>query len=352
LTCFAQYPACYPSAVDNIDLCLDGYITLPTNCSCGSPGAVPPTGSTCYSEQPLTCSSSSTCANIKTSGPCIQNGDCGDPTTGFFNSYVYSCQNISVSGVYSLQCAMTLGTQAAGDSCTTSLNCADSIPCTGGICQGTSPGGTCTSSASCAFGNFCDITNQCTPQVAPGGACPTLDACTYGYICGYSGSPTSGKCISLQSVPGGGNCVQTEECQNGFYCNSATGVCTAPPPSFVTCTSTAGCIGIPGSECQCNADGTATCNIGPNFVQPTCNNQFNNLMKCAYQNQCFDDFGGGTCTTAHCLNQLNCYSACAAPILSTGPSECTLYPTFQCTSEALSLHSLLFLFATLFVMQF
>jgi len=345
LACLAQSSQCYFTAAVDVEICLQGGV-VPTNCSCGSAGTPPMTENVCYSGEPITCSSNNLCVAQRTSGACTSDNDCGDPNSGLltFSTYFYTCQNISGS----LQCAKVPNTQAAGDSCTTSTDCVDNLPCTNGICKGQTVGGFCSSSASCSYGFFCDA-NQCTPDIAPGAICPTADACPFGYVCGYSpsGNPI---CARQNAVPGGGYCFQDAECQFGFYCSPVTGVCTAPPSNFVPCNVDTDCAGLPGAFCGCNADGTKTCSITPYAGNvAACQTQFNNALNCLNQYQCFSAFGSGTCGSNHCKNQLNCYYSCLYGKISTGPNECLKIPTFPCSVSSTISVSAILLFVALSV---
>jgi len=311
IKCFSNYPQCWASSFENIEICLAFGAppgSLIGNCSCLNPGQAPASINTCLSD--LYCPSSTNVCTVKeTSGTCLFGTECGDSTYHPLTPGSYSCINS--------QCVVTPNTQAANDGCTSSNNCVDGIPCTGGVCIGSLTGAVCTSDFSCAYNYYCNPNSgTCAPAQPLGTPCTASDQCLDDSICGYA-SLTLGKCVPIFSVPAGNPCFSTDECQYGLYCD---GACTPVPTSYQPCKNNTDCSKIIGSVCACNLDGTRTCDIGPlNANVGACNTQYETLENCVKQFGCKDVIGANTCGANHCENQLSCYLKCINSNYPTTP---------------------------------
>jgi len=323
INCLNAYPACYaytPYAVTNCQ--------VNTNCIC--PAAVAPTSvSYCLSDSYC---NAGFCTGLQSSGPCTPNqGVCGDSVNVEFG-IAYSCQNISGS----FQCAKTPHVMSAGDSCATSNDCVDSIPCIGGLCVGTAVGGTCTSSYSCAFGLWCN-NGMCAAQTALGGTCNASNSlqCYGTGVCGFNSV-----CVAANSVPVGGNCIVNQECTYNSFCATSK-TCVAIPATPMACLNSTDCANsVYGGACGCdpyNANPVCFFSL-PSINLAPCATLINTGNTCVLNGQCKPVLGGltGTCTYNKCSNQVNCAELCVVnnnqPFFGT--AACLKFPPFICKAGA------------------
>jgi len=304
------------------------------NCStqCAYPNAIP-NYKVCTIGAGLGCSAAGVCQPYHTSGPCTgaADGTCGDPTINAFDveEDIYACLN--TTNGYQCGAVFTL-LGAAGDSCVLPTDCADSIPCNGGICQGTANGGNCNFDASCVFGSYCSK-GMCAAFIPTGGNCAANpNGCNIiTDVCGFGGF-----CVTALTVPSGGNCANIGECAAGLTCNPLTQKC-APPPPTTKCNVETDCLIANLGDCMCNPDGTKSCsNSGPNTVSlPTqCAKYNTQLNACANQFKCKGGVTAGTCFAKNCQKQANCFAGCAfSALLAPGngiPPNC-FQNNFPCT---------------------
>jgi len=298
------------------------------NCStlCAYPSAIP-NYKVCTIGAGLGCNAVGVCQPYHTSGPCsgLADGTCGDPTLNAFDVEfdIYACLNSSNG----YQCGAVLQlVGAAGDSCVTTADCIDVVPCVGGICQGTAIGGNCNFDESCVFGAYCN-NGMCTAYVPTGGNCATNpDSCnSVTDVCG-----AGGKCVTQLSVASGGNCASIGECAAGLTCNPVTLKCALPPP-VTKCNVETDCLLANLGDCMCNPDGTKSCSgSGPNTVSlPTqCVKYNSNLAACATQFKCRGGVTEGTCFANNCAKQISCIAGCSISAL-LGPGTGTPANCFQ-----------------------
>jgi len=92
------------------------------------------------------------------------------------------------------------GVRFPGETCGTGLTCfSDPFTANGGVVNTT-----------------CPATNICV-GVAAGAACQATNECVVGNYCkGFVGTTTNGTCTA--QVASGGDCADTYDCQNGFFC--------------------------------------------------------------------------------------------------------------------------------------
>jgi len=250
-----------------------------------------------------------------------------------FLGYTYSCQNLT--GTY--QCARAPATMAAGDSCTTSNDCIDHTNCTNGLCVGTPVGGTCTNSASCAFGLWCSA-GTCATQVALGGACTITNSfqCVGLTVCGFNNV-----CVNPYSVAIGGSCQQTAECVVGAFCSvggTKPATCVADAATPYACNNNTDCANsVYGGTCGCNpANGNPVClNSLYNVNSAACAVQINNSNACVLNGQCKSGAANlaGTCIYNKCANLIACADLC---VLNNNQglytSLCAKYPNLVCAA--------------------
>jgi len=337
ISCLKQFPVCFQNTITAVQSCLQFYTgAIYGNCSGQCNGLTPNVGiiQQCALGAGIGCNAAGNCVPLHTSGTCTGPADltCGDPAGNYYSIYnIYSCQN-STNGY---NCAQTPGIHilgSANDGCITNLDCFDGIPCVGGICQGTKIGGACQTSGSCVFGAFC-FNQNCTAQIPNGGNCSGIPGgCMVGSTCGLKAV-----CVPQLTVPVGGVCANSLECQAGLYCSPANFKCVTPPANL-PCQQTADCGNTQQGICNCNLDGTKSCSVGPlSFSFPaTCVQYFDMLVSCSNQYQCKNSLAPTSCMARNCPKTVNCYGSCALKVLSSigVPNNCYSTVNLPCNNPA------------------
>ena len=182
-----------------------------------------------------------------------------------------------------------------------------------------------------------DVAINLLPSCLASGSRPTGAGCAYSSQCqsGMCGG-TGEQCSTCRAggIPVGSTCVGGD-CQNGSFCHSKTGVCTAAAtvvyatqgqPCDLAGTPVVGCVG--DLLCVSSSSSTAgTCSPLPGVGQPCWTSNIGEMM-CAAGATCtsLGVSGTGTCTLAACGAGPQCdvTSACVA---GDGGFACVPLPT-------------------------
>jgi len=329
IACYAAHGACLNLLSNLVQTCNSVFTgNFYGNCStqCAIPTVAPI--QSCSAGLGIGCTAAGTCSYLHTSGTCAPgDGTCGDPNAGIFGgSVIYGCVN-GTNGYTCQSIGNVVG--AANDGCTTSANCINNNPCTGGVCIGNAVGASCVF-GSCVYGAYCNVlagmTGSCVANVALGGSCLNGAQCNpYNAVCGFGGI-----CIAALSVPTGGNCAVAGECLAGLACNN--GKCGAPV-AITRCNQQADCINLKLGSCICDGDGTKMCSgsgILSTSIPTQCANYFIQLTSCAIQYQCAQlSLIAGSCVERNCPKAINCGEICVlqqAAAAEALPAACIQNP--------------------------
>jgi len=243
-------------------------------------------------------SGSKTCIPQHKTGACSDPSECGDPNG------VLGAPLLTYYACIGSQCQFSKALPS-GAACVNDTDCAN-FDCNGGTCFGTAPGGTCSVSAECYYGDYCQ-SGSCTAVIASGASCAAaVSSDEVDNACAYGSSCSNNLCTPWFTVAVGGDCIaDIDLCKTSLAC--VAGVCTATSISApVSCTADSDCTlpsFIPG--CQCNPSSGADVCVP---VLPTfCASQKQAALSCAVSNNC----GAISYSCAQtCAAPLNCYLNC------------------------------------------